>query len=167
MPLGASVDPARKNGPGHRPLLDAEDRVCQEHGSRDVALRRMLYRNPGGAQQPVEIFIGLVVRLVPAAATDEVSDIAKILADHNELWVAVAEPLLPMADHIRIEIEFGATADPAGTSLDTEAARFARRNEVFKFPHPRPMPGPARRDGEAGGPRGQAARGAAVCFRNT
>src|SRR5215468_933582 len=105
----------------------------------------MLYVNPRCGQQPIEVFIGLVVRFVAAAATNEVADIAKILTDHEKLRVAVAKPLLPMADHIGIEIEFGAAADPAGASLDTQAARLARRYEVLKFRHPRPTPGPARR----------------------
>jgi hypothetical protein len=33
----------------------------------------------------------------------------------------VAEPLLPMADHIGVEVEFGATPDLAGAALDTSA----------------------------------------------
>ena len=95
-----------------------------------IALRRVPNRKAGRGQQPVEIFVGLVVRLVAPATADEIADIAEILADDEQLRAAVAEPLLPVADHIGIEVEFGAAPDLAGASLDTDAASLARRDEL-------------------------------------
>jgi len=99
VPFGASVDPARQNGPGHRPFLDAEDRVRQEHRSLDVALGWMPYLNSRCRQQPMQIDVGLVVGFVAPAIADEITDIAKILANDQQLGLAVAEPLFPKAHH--------------------------------------------------------------------
>src|ERR1700751_5730477 len=109
----------------------------------------MLYRNAGCSKQLVEIFVGLVVRFVATATADEIADIAEILADDEKLRAAVTEPLLPMADHIGIEIEFGAAPDLAWAVLDTDAASLARRDERLKLRHVRPLPGPAPPNGEA------------------
>ena len=106
------------------------------------------YRNAGCGQQSVEIFVGLVARLVAPAAADEIADIAEILTDHEEVRAAVAEPLLPMADDVGVEVEFGATPDPARTALDTDAAGLAPRYQRLKLGHARPTLGPARPNGE-------------------
>src|ERR1700732_214450 len=166
MPLGAGVHPARPDRGIHRPLFDAQNGVGQKNRGGVIALRRVPNRKPGRGPQPVEIFVGLVVRLVAPAAADEIADIAEILTDDEELRAAVAEPLFPMADDAGGEVEFGAAPDPARTALDTDAARLARRDELVKFRHFRPMPGPARRAGAAGGRQGRAARGAATYSRN-
>ena len=79
--LGASVYPARQNGRIHHPFFDAQDGVGQKDGRAAIALRRELYRYAGCGQQPLEIFVGLVVRLVAPATADEIADIAEILAD--------------------------------------------------------------------------------------
>ena len=51
--------------------------------------------------------------VVASAIADIVVDITEILADNEKLRAPVAEPLLPMTDHIGIELKFSATSDLA------------------------------------------------------
>src|SRR5947209_19319551 len=126
----------------------------------------MLHSNPRCGQQLVEIFVGLVVRLVAPAAADEIDDVTEILADDEQLRASMAEPLLPMADHLGVEVEFGAAPDFARAALDADAASLARRDERLKLRHVRPMPEPARPNGEADDQRSRAVPDAVVYSRN-
>src|SRR6516165_1967733 len=150
VPLGTGIDPTRQDRAVHRSLFDAEDRVGQKYRRLGIARRRMLYPQSCLEKQSVQIFIRRVMRLVAPAIAHEITDIAEVLADDEKLGVAMAEPLLPMADHRRIELEFGAASDPAGAALDADPAGFASGNERFKILHalaaatPEPGPSPRR-----------------------
>jgi hypothetical protein len=76
---------------------------------------------------------------MPAMA-DKVIDIAEILADQQELWALMAEPLLPVAEHIGIEIEFAAAAKSSGAALDADPASLASGDERAPFLHALPAP---------------------------
>src|SRR5215469_13752187 len=95
----------------------------------------MLRVDPGRSQELVQIFIGFVIGLVAAAIAHEIADIAEVLANEEQLGVAVPEPLLPMADHRRIELEFGAASDPARAALDADPAGLAGRHKRLKILH--------------------------------
>src|SRR5271155_4946251 len=164
--LGASVHPARQNGRIHRPFFDAQDGVGQKDRGAEIAPRRVPYCNAGCSQQLIEIFIRLVDRLVAPPTADEIADIAEILADDEQFWAAMAKPLLPVTDYIRVEVEFGAAPNFSGAALDTDAAALARRDQRLKLKHMRPMPGLARPNDEVDDPQNRAARGVAVYSRN-
>ncbi len=84
---------------------------------------------PASASSFRRLPFGLVLRIVAATVADEIADVAEILADDEELRIAVAEPLLPMTDDLGIELEFGATPDPPGAALDANPAGLPRRDQ--------------------------------------
>src|SRR5260370_16669813 len=94
----------------------------------------------------MQVDVGLVVGLVASAIADEKVDIAEILADDEKLGVAVAEPLLPEANHIGVKREFGAAPDLPGASLYTNSAALARSDQSFKLHRARPFPRLAQRN---------------------
>src|SRR5215472_17420988 len=161
--LAAGIDPTRQNGTVHRPFLYAKDRVGQKDGRLAIPLRWVCHGNAGGRQQFAQILVGLVVRRVAPAIAHEIADIAEVLANDEQLGIAVSEPLLPMADHRRIEFELGAASDLARAALNADPAGLAGRHKRLKILHalaaalPEPGPSP-RRDG-ASDPRGRAVRG--------
>jgi hypothetical protein len=127
MRFGAGIHPARADCAAHPSFLQAQDRIGRENRRLRIGIRRVLRIDTGGCKQPVQIVVGRVVRLVTAALPHEIRDIAEILADQQKLGPSMPEPLLPMTDHIGIEVEFGAAPDPAGAALHTDPARFPRR----------------------------------------
>src|SRR5215472_15505352 len=171
VPLGTGIDPARQDRAVHGSLFNAEDRVGQKYRRLGVARRRMLYSQSCLEKQLVQIFIRRVMRLVAPAIAHEIADIAEVLANDEKLGVAVPEPLLPMADHRRIELELGAATDPARAALDADPAGLAGRHKCLKILHALaaalPEPGPSRRRDGASDPRGRAVRGGRRCSPNS
>jgi hypothetical protein len=133
MRRGAAIDPARQDRAAHPPFLEAQDRVRRENRCFRIGFRRLFRPDPGGREQPVQIVIRRVAGLVAPAMAHEIIDVAEILTDDQKPRVAMPQPLLPMADDIGVEVEFGAAPDPAGTALDTEPARLPRRDERAPF----------------------------------
>ena len=127
--VGASIDPARPYGSIHRAFFGAENGVGQKHRRVAVELSRLGHIEPCLHEQFSQIVVGLVVWVVAAAVADEIADIAEILADSQQLGPFMAEPRLPMADHIGVEIEFGAAADLAGVAFDTNPTSLTRRHQ--------------------------------------
>src|SRR5215471_2290033 len=111
------------------------------------------------------------MKLVAAAVADEIPDIAKILTNDEELRSPVAEPLLPMADHIGVEIEFGTAPNFSRMSLDANPASLTRSNECLKilhgFPARRLTPRFVEPGGGATDPRNPAVRDGEMCSRNS
>ena len=86
----------------------------------------------------MQIFVGLVVWVVAPVVTDEIADIAEILADHEDLGCLVTEPLPPMTGDFGIELEFGAAPDPPGVAIDANPASLPRRDQRAIFLHTAP-----------------------------
>ena len=127
--VGASVDPDRPDSAIHRAFFDAENGVGQKHRRLPVELPRTGHVKARFGQQLAEIVVGLVVGVVAAAVADEIADIAKILADGEQLRPPMTEPRLPVADDVRVVIELGATADFTGAALDANPTGLPSRYE--------------------------------------
>src|SRR6516162_4967804 len=89
----------------------------------------MRYLNSSLVEKPIQVLIGLIIRLVASAIANVVVDITEVLTDDEKLRAPVAEPLLPMTDHIGIELKFSATSDLACAFSKTASAsiRWASR----------------------------------------
>src|SRR6266851_3656791 len=159
MSLGAGTDPARPDRRAHLPFFDAQNRVGHEYRRFPIGVRWVCYVNARRGQQLLQIFVGLVVRIVAPTVADEIADIAKILADHEDLGSLVAKPLLPVADDLGIELEFGAAPDLPGAALDTNSASLPGLDKRTIFVHARHLPDPGLRRASTLALRPSTARG--------
>src|SRR6266568_892674 len=137
MALGAGTDPARPDRCAHLPFFDAQDRVGHEYRLLPIRVGRCCYANARRSEQLLQIVVGLVVRIVAPTVADEIAHVAKILADHEEFGLLMAEPLLPMTDDFGIELEFGAAPDLPGAALDANPASLPSLDERAVFLHAR------------------------------
>src|SRR5690242_2394317 len=95
----------------------------------------MRYLNSCLVEQLIQVLIGLVIWFVASAIADVVVDITEILTDDEKLRAPMAEPFLPMADHIGIELKFSATSDLAWALLDANPTGFPSRDQRVKGIH--------------------------------